>query len=441
MSGSGRIEAFQELLARGLDLEEQSDLEEGLAFYRSALEQWEDPVERSALWQGIGRLQLRGCVFTEAEAALAQAVALTPDDPLALCRWGITLHCLSRHQDAQVAYERAVKIDPGCDRARLSLGLHYLLHGRYAEGWPHYRRRLPLLGISVPDCLELWDGQESVPELLVVAEQGIGDVMQFSRYAPLLQLASPLVTFVGETKVHALLAQAGLFQRFRGTGEPFSTEPGARWLPLMALPELMAITPGQVILDAPYLRPDPRQLEEWALRFGTGERLRVGIGWQGNPLAERDGLAGRSLPLECLAPLAALEGVELVSLQKGPGAEQQEACSFRERFSPLQPEVDRTWDLLETLAILEQCDVVISTDTALAHMAAALGRPTWILLQAVPDWRWGLEGETTPWYPCARLFRQQAIGDWGQVVDAVREALLAEIQSAHDFKTKHPSSV
>jgi ADP-heptose:LPS heptosyltransferase len=139
--------------------------------------------------------------------------------------------------------------------------------------------------------------------------------------------------------------------------------------------------------------------------------------------------------------LAALEGVELVSLQKGPGAEQLEACSFRECFSPLQPEVDRTWDLLETLAILEQCDVVISTDTALAHMAAALGRPTWILLQAVPDWRWGLEGETTPWYPCARLFRQQAIGDWGQVVDAVREVLLAEIQSAHDFKTTHPSSV
>jgi tetratricopeptide (TPR) repeat protein len=428
MSGSGRTQAFQELIARALEEEEQGDLEMGLAFYFRELEQWDDPAEQSVLWQGIGRLQLRRCAFTEAEAAMAQAVALTPVDPLALSRWGTTLQCLSRHQEAQRAYEAAVEIDPGCDRARLNLGLHYLLHGRYAEAWPHYRCRLALLGISVPDFLEPWDGQECVPELIVVGEQGIGDAVHFSRYAPLLQLASPVVSFVGKSILHPLLAKAELYQRFYGMGKPFSPKPGARWVPLMALPELMALSPEQVLLDAPYLRPDPVHREAWARRFGNGARLRVGIGWQGNPLAEREGLAGRSLPLECLAPLAEVEGVELVSLQKGPGAEQSECCSFRDRFSPLQPEIDRTWDLLETLAILQHCDLVITSDTALAHLAAALGRPTWILLHTSPDWRWGLDGEATGWYRSARLFRQQTTGEWDEVLMRVKEALVGGLR-------------
>lgn len=406
-------------------LDPNADSEPSLDDCARALERTADPGEQSELWRAIARVHLSRCAYTEAEAALARAVTLTPDHPMALSGWATVLECLARHPDARAAFERAVAIDPACARARVNLSLHYLLHGRYREAWPHYRSRLgSMVDIRVSEGIPPWDGQDTPAELIVVAEQGIGDLVQFCRYAPLLQLASPRVSFLGAAKLHALLASAGLFQTFYGLEEPFHPQPGAQWLPLMALPELMSLTREQVLLDAPYLRADPEHTQRWRSRFGPRSGLRVGIGWQGNPLMEREGHAGRSMPLELLAPLAAVEGVELVSLQKGPGSEQLEHCSFRARFTPLQPEVDRTWDLLETLAILEQCDLVISTDTSLAHLAAALGRPTWILLKAVPDWRWGLEGEATPWYPCARLFRQRAIGDWPGVVERVAAALV-----------------
>lgn len=380
-----------ELLYRGRRLEQEALLEPALELYEGELALCFHPQDQAKLLRAIGRVRFRQCDVVGAEAALARAVELTPDHPLSLTSWGCTLQSLARHPEALAAHQRAVAVDPDCDQARMNLGLHLLLLGSYGDAWPHYERRMnSLITIAVPDSIKRWNGTSTPSELIIVAEQGIGDLLQFCRYAPLLQMVTPIVSLVVDRKLHPLLQRAGLFQRLYDVAMPFDPEPGAQWLPLMTLPELMSLTCEHVMLDAPYLQSDPEQLHQWASRLQTIEGLRVGLGWQGDPKSEMDGQVGRSMPLEQLAPLTELNRVEFVSLQKGPGSEQLDSCSFLHRFCKAQPEVDRTWDFLETLAIIEQCDLVITTDTALAHLAGAMGQPTWILLKAVPDWRWGL---------------------------------------------------
>ena len=133
--------------------------------------------------------------------------------------------------------------------------------------------------------------------------------------------------------------------------------------------------------------------------------------------------AGRSLPLEAFAPLTAASDASLLSLQKGPGSEQLASCSFKERFVSCQAQINETWDFLETAAIITNCDLVITSDSAVAHLAGGMGHPVWLLLKKVPDWRWGLEGDTSFWYPCMRLFRQSERGNWDEVMQRVVAAL------------------
>jgi ADP-heptose:LPS heptosyltransferase len=158
---------------------------------------------------------------------------------------------------------------------------------------------------------------------------------------------------------------------------------------------------------------------QWRDRLGSSEAPLIGLHWQGNPSSEISGLQGRSFPLELFAPIAAALQIRLVALQKGPGHEQLQACSFRDRFVACQPQVDASWEFLDAAAILRHCDLLITNDTALAHLAGALGHPTWLLLHHVPDWRWGLQGDTTPWYPSLRLWRQHRRGDWPELLQRV----------------------
>ena len=154
----------------------------------------------------------------------------------------------------------------------------------------------------------------------------------------------------------------------------------------------------------------------------------MGLHWQGNPEAERrDSARGRSLPLALLEPLAGIPGLRLLSLQKGPGAEQLARCSFRSAFHPGQAAVDDAWDFLDTAAIAGCCDLIISADSGLVHLAGGLGLPLWLLLQQVPDWRWGLDGEDSHWYPSLRLFRQRRSGDWPELIARLVDRLQGEI--------------
>ena len=169
-------------------------------------------------------------------------------------------------------------------------------------------------------------------------------------------------------------------------------------------------------------------VREWRQKLAHEQRPIIGINWQGNPQPnQKPGRIGtgdfRSLPLEAFAPIPGKTNVSLLSLQKGYGSEQLEECSFRHRFVSCQEEINQTWDFVETAAMIANCDLVITSDTSVAHLAAGMGHPTWLLLTKVPEWRWGMEGDTTFWYPSMRLFRQQERGNWAEVMERVATAL------------------
>jgi ADP-heptose:LPS heptosyltransferase len=166
-------------------------------------------------------------------------------------------------------------------------------------------------------------------------------------------------------------------------------------------------------------------VDAWRNILAIEQRPIIGINWQGNPNTEKEELRGRSLPLETFAPIANFQNFSLLSLQKGFGSEQLPTCSFRDRFVTCQDQVNEAWDFLETTAIIANCDLVITSDTSVAHLAGGMGKTIWLLLQRVPDWRWGMESDTTFWYPTMRLFRQKELGNWAEVVERVA----AELQS------------
>ena len=189
------------------------------------------------------------------------------------------------------------------------------------------------------------------------------------------------------------------------------------------MPRHLEVSPEKSIITEPYIKTTEELNAKWAGILGVNEKPIIGINWQGNPKTEKTGLQGRSLALETFAPITDNRQISLLSLQKGFGSEQLETCSFKDRFVSCQDQVNETWDFLETAAIIANCDLVITSDTSVAHLAGGMGKTTWLLLHKVPDWRWGLEGDTTFWYPSMRLFRQKERGNWDEVMERVAEAL------------------
>ena len=315
--------------------------------------------------------------------------------------------------------------DHGCE---LALAMALLLSGRYQEAWPHYEARLKgPVGITVPASLPRWDGVTALDALVLVAEQGIGDVVMALRWIPLLTQRIGSLTIVAPSSVHSLLRHTGWFADIVSLEAPFHCPESTAWLPLLSIPQVLNLGGDALASQPAYLHALPQQVKSWRQRLtasNPGKPI-IALHWQGNPLAERSRASGRSFPLELYRPLAERGNFQLVSLQKGAGEEQLQTCPFADAFVACQQAISQTWDLVETLAIIAACDLVITSDSAVAHLAGALGRPTWILLKAVPDWRWGLSGEATALYPSARLFRQSKPGDWNSVITQLCQALEA----------------
>lgn len=328
---------------------------------------------------------------------------------------------------AYSSYVRILDIDPDNALAHLYISLIFLQTGETVLGWELYEWRLheslpsPLLIIPKG---ERWDGSHNKSlKLLLISEQGLGDVLQFIRLAPILREQAGHVALCTQRTLIPLIEQSGLVDQLYDPSEAASLD-DYQWLPLLSIPRLLCLQDRIAeTFNSPYLKACSASSAHWKTKLSASQSLLVGLHWQGNPAAEHGLLAGRSLPLELLAPLADLRGLEFISLQKGAGSEQLETCSFRRAFVNAQKEVSEEMSFVETAAVLEQCDIVITTDTALAHLSGSLGRPTWLMLQQVPDWRWGLRGEQTHWYPSMRLFRQRRPNDWQEVINRVQRAL------------------
>ena len=415
-------------------------------------------------------LAMRGCT-EELEPLLRQAIALHPEDPVVLNNLGQVLvqrgavEEAERHfaaaverdgaypqaltnlanlrvqrgalQEAIALYRRALAVDPDYLEAQWNLAHPLLLLGDYRQGLRLYesraRIREPIHPHAIPP-LPRWQGEPlpSGTSVVLVSEQGLGDSLQCMRLAPLLRERHGCeVVLSVQEKLEPLARQSALADQVLPHRQLADLRSGV-WLPLLSLPGALGLDPAEPLPPLPPLCPSAAARQRWSQRLaaaaGPGS-IRVGVHWQGDPAHETTSLRGRSLPLERLAPLAAIPDVTLVSLQRGPGDEQLQHCSFRDRFSAAQAEMSAVWAFDDMAAIVEQCDLVISSDSAMVHLAAGLGCPTWLLLRAIPEWRWGLEGDQSFWYPSLRLFRQAVDGDWAGLIARVAACLSEQIQA------------
>ncbi|MBS0579927.1 MAG: tetratricopeptide repeat protein [Proteobacteria bacterium] len=375
-------------------------------------------------------------LFRPAEAlqAFDQALGRQPDHPEALLNKGNVLRGTGRLAEAETVLERARALRPMDATTRWSQALLKLSQGDFRAGLPLYEARLELpAGSRVRHpALPRWSGAEPLGgrTLLVYADQGLGDTLQFARYLPVLEGLGARVIFEVQPPLAQLLRSLPMKGTLLVRGEP--QPPADLAIPLGSVPLALGTEWQTIPGGVPYLHAPPAAVAAWAGRLAALPGFKVGLNWHGNPEAEKyAALQARSFPLASAAPLAQLSGVTLVSLQKGTGAEQRATVGFHERIVQLtDPAYMGAAEMAEeTAAILSGLDLVITADTALAHLAGALGVPVWVMLQQFPDWRWQNARPDSPWYPSMRLFRQPGAGDWDGLFVQVAAELAAMVRA------------
>ncbi|MFM8525471.1 MAG: DUF6165 family protein [Cyanobacteriota bacterium] len=409
----------------GIALRRSGDPDAAIQSFRKALElnpQFPDAHNNLGLiFQEKGDIQTAITFYHK-------TLELSPGNSEALNNLGLALHGLGDLDGAIRAFHAALELKANFPEAQKNLSMAELHSGDYTKGWMRYDFRFLTPNDSnlldaVPR-IPRWDGRPLTPQdqLLLVGEQGLGDTLQFMRYAATLRAQGIRVSLCAQPKLHSLIRQSGL-DRAPLTPEQATNLTTGEWIPLLSVPRHLAVSPGNPVSTEPYIRTTEALRQHWKHLLANEQRPLIAIHWQGNPAHETMNSIGRSLPLETFATIASKTNATFVSLQKGPGSEQLEQCSFRERFVRCQPLIDDTWDFLETAAIIANCDLVITSDSATAHLAGGMGHATWLLLKQVPEWRWGLDGETTFWYHSMRLFRQKERGQWQEVMERVAEEL------------------
>ena len=410
----------------GIALFEQGDLKAAIASYNTALQLKPDYPDAQ---NNLGNALLEKGDLKAAIASYNTALQLKPNFPEA--HWNLG----NAHQEqgdltaAISSYNAALKLRPNYPEAHWSSSLTMLLGGDYKNGWDEYewrvnRKKSSTKPHAIPKC-DQWGGNIAInqtKQLMLVTEQGLGDTLQFMRYATALRNEGILVSFCAQPKLHTLIQASGIDPSPLTPQQANEVSEG-QWIPLLSLPRHLEVSPDNPVITEPYIKTTDELHTKWAETLSAEQLPIVAINWQGNPETENTGLRGRSLALEAFAPIAEDRQISLLSLQKGFGSEQLDTCSFNDRFVSCQDQVNETWDFLETAAIIANCDLIITSDTSVAHLAGGMGKTTWLLLHKVPDWRWGLEGDTTFWYPSMRLFRQTERGDWDEVMKRVAEAL------------------
>ncbi len=330
---------------------------------------------------------------------------------------GLALQALGRHQDALADYAKAITLAPGYVDAHFNEALALLTVGDYARGFVEYEWRWKRAAIARRSIGKpLWLGEYPIGRkaILLHAEQGLGDTIQFARYAPLLAEGGASVMLEVQSELKDLLSGlAGVRVFARGEALPaFDVH-----CPLGSLPLALKTTLQTVPAGIPYLRASEERLAKWRPRLDVLPGKRVALAWAGNPNHIND--RNRSIALARLAPLLSAPGVSVVGVQREVPQGDRAALAGMTHLG------DELADFQDTAAVLALCDLVISVDTSVAHLAGAMGRPLWVLLPFWPDWRWTLDGARSPWYPDARLYRQGADLDWDPVIARLRAKMVA----------------
>ena len=409
----------------GLLLQELQRFEEAEAAYCQAIALKPCYVDAH---NNLGALLQKLKRFEEAEAAYRQAIALRPGDVEAHNNLGNLFLELKRFPEAEAAYCQALVFQPGDIEVQWNFGLFLLILGRFEEAWPLYEiryhpenkeRRIFPPSLPFPQ----WQGESLVGKsILVYPEQGFGDEIQFARYVSLFKArGASRVTLACKPPLRPLLQTVAGVDRVVVLAEDHAVEASDFWVFPLSLPLRFHTTLDTIPVELPYLAADPELVEHWLPRLPPSP-FRIGLVWKGSGGHKND--ANRSLPgLSALAPLWSVPEVSFVSLQKGQGEEEALSPPENQPLLNLGAEIR---DFADTAAIISQLELVICVDTAIAHLAGALGKPCWVLLPAIgTDWRWLQERADSPWYPgVLRLFRQEQAEDgWGSTVARVAAAL------------------
>ena len=443
-------EAYNNL---GNILEDQGDIKEATVYYKKAIQLNPNFAEAH---NNLGNIlqeenNLKAAIisytkaiklnpnFAEAHNNLGNTLKEKGDIEKAITSYQKALQLKSNYFEAQMnlgnafkeqghlekgiqSYKNALHINPNYSEARWNLALAQLLCGDYHSGWKNYQSRWKRKKVVIPHAIpktEEWKGERLHPEedLIIVSEQGLGDTLQYMRYILYLKKKGMRISFCAQTKLHNLIKSSGIDSDPLTPKETNNITSG-KWIPLLSLPRYLKITPNHPIIKKPYIFTTLSLFRKWKRILEEEKKPIIGICWQGNPEMEKS-YRNRSIALESFSKIIQNNKINLLSLQKGFGSEQLENCSFREKFVSSQEKINSTWSFLENSAIIANCDLIITCDTAVAHLAGGMGKSVWLLLKDIPYWTWGLSSEKTFWYPTMKLFRQNKKNDWEELMDRV----------------------
>ena len=406
------------LLGRGTALASLGRTAEALADFNACLAL--APGHPIALYNRGNALSELGR-YEEAIAAFDRALAAVPNHVKAWNNRGRALEQINRHAEAVASFDKATALDKNYADAHFNRGLALLTLGDLRRGFAEYEWRWKRSGMTDAHRgygRPLWLGEYPVDRktILLHAEQGLGDTIQFARYAPLLARAGANVILEVQPALKTLLAGLDGVASCHARGEKLPAYDVH--CPLGSLPLALKTEPANVPADIPYLRADESHLTKWRARLDALPGKRIALAWAGNASHAND--RNRSIDLKLLEPVLALDGVSIVSVQHELRGNDTEILARHANVTHLGGELS---DMADTAAIVALADLTIAVDTSVAHLAGAMGRPVWVMLPYAPDWRWTLTGEHSPWYPQARLFRQSALADWASVIATVRAEL------------------
>jgi tetratricopeptide (TPR) repeat protein len=400
-------------------LQEKGRYDEAVHYYKKAIEIGPTNAE---VYNNLGTAAYQKGFIEESITYYQKALVLNPDYAVAYSNIGIALHNKGKLDEAFTLYQKALQINPDIADAHLNTSLIHLSKGNFKEGWKEFEWRWRTKEF-VPQqrnfSQPLWDGSDIAGKtILLHAEQGFGDTIQFVRYVPLVAQRRAKVILECLKELKSLIQTVNGIHQVVVRGEPlpeFDLQ-----CPLLRLPLVFNTTLESIPTKIPYVFVDPELGRNWGNKVqDDNSKLKIGITWYGNPKHIHD--RNRSCLLETFLPFSKVKDILFYSLQK-------ERSSMEAKDRPegmkLFDYTKEIYDFSDTAALIENLDLIISVDTAVAHLAGALGKPVWTLLPFVPDWRWLLDREDSPWYPTMRLFRQQTQGDWRPVIARV----LAELK-------------
>ncbi len=360
--------------------------------------------------------------LNDAEISTRKAIEIAPDFSEAHNNLGIILKDLGKFHEAEISIRKAIKIKPDYYDAFYNLCTIQLLQGDYQSGLINYefrdKKKIPTSHHAQPIIRRTTEDHLPTGEkLLVITEQGLGDTLQYMRYVPYLKKQNFDISFCAQSKLHSLIKASDI------DSDPLNVEQAnivskGSWIPLLSIPKYLKVNPKNPIVTKPYINSTVELNNKWKNILSKEQKPIIAINWQGDPQTEKN-YKGRSIPLQSFSTIVENNNISLLSLQRGFGMEQLDFCSFKSKFVKCQEEINCIWDFLENAAIIENCDLVITNDTSIAHLAGGMGKRVWLLLTNIPFWTWGLYGKSTFWYPSMRLFRQKEKNNWHEVMERV----------------------